>query len=167
MQITTRVLTALVVALTLLASGTARASDFDALLMKAKEGEIGAMHDVGAAYANGGVVARDYSEAMRWFERAALKGQHNSMYSLAIMHRMGQGVAVDLVKAYVWYALAAKHIPKTEDEWFIPRAKIAMYERRPREIAAQLSQEDLLHAERLREEIGKRIEIASHAEPKR
>ncbi|MFT3734526.1 MAG: tetratricopeptide repeat protein [Rhodocyclaceae bacterium] len=146
-----------VVAATLLTFSVANASDLSATLAKAKEGDIGAMHNVGVAYANGEVVEQDYGRAMQWFEMAAKKGQHNSMYSLAVMHKLGQGVPVDLVKAYAWHSLAAEFIPKDADEWFIPRAKVAMYLRRPGEVARQLSDTELRQAEELRKELRKRI----------
>lgn len=41
------------------------------------------------------------------------------------MHNLEQ--AIDMVQASAWYALAADRIPKNGDEWYTPRAKVAMY----------------------------------------
>jgi Sel1 repeat len=144
-------------AILLLASLSALAEDFQIVLRKAESGDIYAMHAMGVIYANGEEKPQDYAEAFKWFEKAAYGGQHNAMYSLAIMYKFGQGRDIDMVKAYAWHALAAKYIPKNADEWFIPRAKVDMYMRRPGEIATQLSKNELLRAEQYLQEMAAKI----------
>ena len=135
----------------------ANAANLDELNSSAKAGDINAMHNLGIIYITGQDAPQNYSEAMKWFEKAALQGQHNSMYSLGIMHRLGEGVPIDLSKAWAWYSLAAHFIPKDVDEWFIPRSKIEMYQRRPREIEPDLTKDDMMKAEILRAGLYKKI----------
>jgi hypothetical protein len=146
-----------------LISSSASAASFADEYKSAQAGDVGAMHNVGAKYANGKEVQQDYAEAAKWFERAAFKGQHNSMYSLAVMNRLGQGGEVNLVAAYAWYSLAAEHIPKDADEWYIPRAKVAMFLRRPAEIAALLNASERQQAEKLKSELAQKIEGRSNS----
>ena len=147
----------------LFACSAALASGLEANVVAANKGDIDAMHNLGVAHANGESVPQDFSKAYEWFYRAALKGQHNSMYSLAVMNRLGQGRKVDLVSAYVWYGFAAEHIPKDADEWFIPRAKVAMFLRRPGEIERMLSESELSSAKALRQKLAQRIERRQRA----
>jgi hypothetical protein len=145
------------------AFGGALAADLETTVRAANSGDVDAMHNLGAIYANGDLAGQDYAKAYEWFYRAALKGQHNSMYSLAVMHRLGQGREVDLIRAYAWYSLAADHIPKDADEWFIPRAKVAMFLRRPGELERVLSASELSRARELRQELAVGIERRQHA----
>ena len=135
----------------------ANAANLEELNTAAQAGDINAMHNIGIIYVNGHEAPQNYSEAMKWFEKAALQGQHNSMYSLGIMHRYGEGVPIDLSKAWAWHSLAAEFIPKDVDEWFIPRSKIEMYQRRPREIETDLTKNDMKKAEALQAELYKKI----------
>ncbi|NOT66906.1 MAG: sel1 repeat family protein [Methylophilaceae bacterium] len=145
------------------ASFCAMAEDFATVLHKAENGDTYAMHEIGVVYANGEGRPQDYAEAFKWFEKAAYGGQHNAMYSLAIMYKFGQGRDVDMVKALAWHALAAKYIPKNADEWFIPRAKVDMYLRRPGEIAAQLSTSEQERAAQLYAELATKIGVPESA----
>lgn len=136
---------------------SANAANFDELEAAAQAGDTYAMHEIGFIYVTGQDVPKNYSEAIKWFEKAALLGQHNSMFSLGIMHRHGEGIPIDLTKAWAWYSLAAEFIPKNGDEWFIPRAKIDMYQRVPKEIVLSLSKDDLEKAKSIRAELHKTI----------
>jgi TPR repeat protein len=149
----------LVIAILFFTHASGIAASFEETLRDAEKGDIYAMHSMGVDYANGETRPQDYAQAFKWFEKAAFRGQHNSMYSLAVMYRLGQGRDVDLVQAYAWYALAAKYIPKNADEWFIPRAKVAMYLNRPGEIASKLSPMERERAQQLYDDLAKQIVI--------
>lgn len=150
-----------VIFLAILFASSVAYAEFGESIKAANEGDIEEMHNVGYAYVTGREAEKNYPEAMRWFTRAAYLGQHNSMYSLAIMYRFGQGVSINLPQAYAWYSLAADFIPKGLDEWFIPRSKIAMYERRPRELAAEMTPEQLELAQSIKAALKKEIQANS------
>lgn len=50
----------------------------------------------------------DYAEAVRWFRRAADQGDEKAQFALGLSYLHGQGVAQDLVAAYMWFDLAAR-----------------------------------------------------------
>ncbi|TWI69795.1 Sel1 repeat-containing protein [Pseudoduganella lurida] len=141
-----------------LCCASAGAADFATELADAQKGDTEAMHNVGALYAMGRGVPQDYTAAMDWFGRAARRGNYGSMYSLGIMYRFGQGVPIDMVQASAWYTIAAETIPKNADEWFIPRAKVAMYLRTADEVRKGLGDSEraaaAARAAELRREIG-------------
>ena len=56
-------------------------------------------------YAQG--VARDYTPARNWYQRAAAAGNAKAMYNLGVLYENGQGVAQDYGKAREWYQMAA------------------------------------------------------------
>ena len=61
---------------------------------------------IGNKYYNGEGVARDYSEAVKWFRRAADKGNIDAQFQLGLMYETGKGVS-DYSEALNWYRLAA------------------------------------------------------------
>ncbi len=62
---------------------------------------------LGVAYANGEMVARDYSKARTWYEQAAVEGNSMAMNNLGVLYEFGQGVAPDYVRARELYERAA------------------------------------------------------------
>lgn len=120
----------------------ANALDFADTLGRAQRGECGAAHNVGVAYVTGNGVEKNETEARTWFLRAARLGSHSAMYSLGIVYRFGQGVEVDPVESAAWYALAATYIAQNDDEWVVPRAKIAMYARTAAEAENKLTEDE-------------------------
>ncbi len=138
---------------------SAMAEDFSTTLRQAENGDSAAMHSIGVIYANGEGRPQDYNEAFKWFEKAAMLGQHNAMYSLGIMYERGQGREADLVKSAAWYTLAALYIPRLVDEWFLPRAKVEMYIRQPTTIFKKLTDAQSLAAAQLRTELGAKIAL--------
>ena len=56
-------------------------------------------------------VPKDYAEGLKWLRRSAKTGDQYAQYAqieLAKAYRDGTGVNVDLVMAYVWFAMAAR-----------------------------------------------------------
>lgn len=56
---------------------------------------------------SGGGVPQDYSEAVRWYRKAAEQGNADSQNNLALMYEHGQGGPQDYVAAVAWYRKAA------------------------------------------------------------
>ncbi len=56
---------------------------------------------------NGDGTARDPKESVAWFERAALQGQVNAQFTLAVMYLRGTGVDRDAVRGFAWLDIAA------------------------------------------------------------
>ena len=59
-------------------------------------------------YEEGQGVARDYSEAARWYRQAAEQGIAVAQTALATLYTKGSGVAQDLPEAVRWYRKAAE-----------------------------------------------------------
>jgi TPR repeat protein len=57
---------------------------------------------------NGEGVPVNYTEAMRWFQRAADRGYLEAWYDLGIMCERGQGIAANEELALVMYRKAAQ-----------------------------------------------------------
>src|SRR3989344_2448186 len=63
---------------------------------------------VGSAYLLGkGGVRQDLEEAVKWFEKAAAKGNPTALYNLGVSYCAGTGVPRDLQKAAEYFQLAA------------------------------------------------------------
>ena len=73
----------------------------------ASAGHVRAMHNLGAMLLKN-ATALSYREAAAWFEQAAAKGFPDSQYNLALLYEHGLGIEQDLLRAYQWYAEAAK-----------------------------------------------------------
>jgi len=63
---------------------------------------------VGIHYYLGAGVDRDFAEAGRWFERAALQGNPSAQRNLATLYLRGLGVKQDDFLAYAWFNEAAE-----------------------------------------------------------
>jgi GAF domain/PilZ domain/Sel1 repeat len=86
-------------------------SDSDAptleqLRQLADQGDPSVEYALGARYAFGDGVGQNYSEAVRWFFRAAEQGHVISQATLGAYYMAGRGVSVDLSKAYFWAYVA-------------------------------------------------------------
>ena len=65
------------------------------------------MRILGILYYNGEGVARDYTTARKWWEKAADKGDASAMSNLGSLYLGGQGVAQDSAKALELFKKAA------------------------------------------------------------
>ncbi len=86
-------------------------SDKEALLAKARHGDVGAQFWLGAAYEQGWFGKTDFQEALKWLRRAAKHGDPDAQIALGQMHDDGEGVPQNYVLAAKWYRRAAEHVP--------------------------------------------------------
>jgi len=49
----------------------------------------------------------DYIEAMRWYRKAADKGDADAMFNIGVLYDNGEGVKQDYIEAMRWYRKAA------------------------------------------------------------
>ena len=68
----------------------------------AENGNIDAARRIGTYYYDGAGVKKDYSEAIKWYEKAALLGDQWSRIRLGEMYRDGKGTLPDTEKAVKW-----------------------------------------------------------------
>jgi TPR repeat protein len=79
------------------------------LYSAASKGDGDAMHTIGCCFVNGiGGVGRDFTEAVKWFRKAAEKGHVPSQYNMAISYKQGTGVPQDERQATYWWEKAAE-----------------------------------------------------------
>ncbi|MFA6561029.1 MAG: tetratricopeptide repeat-containing serine protease family protein [Verrucomicrobiia bacterium] len=90
-------------------SFTARAqlSDFAELSAKAAQGNAEAQFKLGVRYHYGEGVPQNYSEALKWFQKAAEQGFAPAQSELGYMHEQGHGTTVNFDEAVKWYRKAA------------------------------------------------------------
>lgn len=89
--------------------------------MAAEQGHTNSQYNLGTLYYNGlGVRSEifnrwplsliykqsDLEQAVRWYQLAAENDHGDAQYNLASMYQKGEGVAPDIIKAYVWARLA-------------------------------------------------------------
>ncbi|GHA02394.1 hypothetical protein GCM10008090_09650 [Arenicella chitinivorans] len=74
----------------------------------AEEGRAWAQSDLGSLYEDGLVLARDYSEAVRWYRLAAEQGYPGAQTNLGMMYARGRGVTNSRRTAIEWFQRAAK-----------------------------------------------------------
>lgn len=74
----------------------------------AETGSAEAQFSLGNLYAEGKVVPNDFTEATKWFHKAADQGYPQALYTLGVIYSGGHGVPVDFAEGYVWYCLAEK-----------------------------------------------------------
>ncbi len=89
---------------------------FDWCLKAAKQGHTSAQFSVGQSYyfglstvegpTKGQGVLQNYHKALKWFEKAASKGDSESMLHLGTMYQNGYGVRQDHTKAIQWFKKA-------------------------------------------------------------
>jgi len=84
------------------------ATAFDLLVGAAEAGNVDAMNLLGVLYTVGTQVPRDYSLAIRWFQKAADGGSPAAMSNLATLHLFGIGTSRDHATALRWFARAAE-----------------------------------------------------------
>ncbi len=71
--------------------------------MQAEPGNRRALFQLGRGFDAGGA----YSEARRWYEKAAALGHAPAMSNLGVLYQKGQGVQQDDVEARRWFEKAA------------------------------------------------------------
>ncbi len=81
-------------------------SDINVIRKKAEKGDAQSQYNLGVAYFNGEVVARDYAQAFFWHSKAAEQGHAPALSNLGLYHARGWGVAKDVVQAITYYRIA-------------------------------------------------------------
>jgi len=75
----------------------------------AEAGDAASQYNIANIYATGNHgVAKNETEAFKWFRKAAGQGNTSAQYNLASMYRMGKGVPRNNTEAAKWYRLAAE-----------------------------------------------------------
>ena len=77
------------------------------LTARAATGDSNSEYRLGLCYYNGDGVAKDYSEAVKWFRKAAEQNLAAAQIIWAVCYA-GQGVAKDEVEAVKWFRKAAE-----------------------------------------------------------
>ena len=77
-------------------------------LEEALEGETEAQFRVGCMYLEGWGVRRDVTEAIRWFQTAAMHGHVAAQFNIGVMCDRGDGIERDPRRAARWYRKAAE-----------------------------------------------------------
>ena len=72
---------------------------FRDMLVLADQGNAYAQNYVGKAYQAGDVVIQDAVIAVKWFNKAALQGDRNAQYNLALCYWTGAGIPQDQTAA--------------------------------------------------------------------
>ncbi len=77
-------------------------------LLPAQQGDPQAQLFTGYLYETGQGVRQDYSEAARWYRKAAEQGNAVAQAQLGNMYRLGKGVSQSYIMAYMWLDVSAK-----------------------------------------------------------
>lgn len=80
----------------------------------AQQGDAGAQRRMGIMYASGRGVPEDYTEAEKWFQKAAAQGDLDAIWNIGNIHHRGRGsFQKDFVEGEKWYLRAAErgHLP--------------------------------------------------------
>lgn len=77
-------------------------------LPAARSGNADAEELIGVLYALGLGVEQDDTRAFEWYLRSSMKGHPGAQSGIGWYYEVGRGVlAIDLVRAYMWYTLSA------------------------------------------------------------
>ena len=84
-------------------------ADINAIIEKAKTGNVNAQYTLGRYYFLGlNGIKQSYSKAAYWWEKAAEQGHSNAQFNLGICYSDGKGVEQSYSKAAYWYERAAE-----------------------------------------------------------
>jgi uncharacterized protein len=78
------------------------------LLPLAETGDTFAQTNIGYMLSQGLGVEKNEQEAIKWYEKAALKGDSNAQYNIGSMCETGRGIRQDYEKAMEWYSKSAE-----------------------------------------------------------
>jgi TPR repeat protein len=78
------------------------------LKARAETGDPTSEYQLGLCYYSGQGVAKDFSEAVKWFRKAAEQNYAMAQNALGICYANGQGVTKDEVEAVKWFRKAAE-----------------------------------------------------------
>ena len=66
-----------------------------------------AQYNLALHYKDGEGIAKDLSQAVEWFRRAAEQGFSSAQHSMGLSYEFGYGIDKDINKAVEWYRKAA------------------------------------------------------------
>jgi TPR repeat protein len=78
------------------------------LVSRAEAGDAESEFELGNRYYSGKGVTRDFSEAVKWFRKAAEQNFAKAQYNLGFCYSKGEGLAKDEVEAAKWFRKAAE-----------------------------------------------------------
>lgn len=78
------------------------------LLPPAEGGNTFAQTSIGYMLSQGLGIIKNEREAIRWYEKAAFKGDSDAQYNLGSMYERGRGTKQDYQKAFDWYLKSAE-----------------------------------------------------------
>ena len=85
-------------------------------------------------------VLQDYAEAIRWFRKAANRGEAIAQSQLGLMYASGHGVPQDYVQAHMWLNLAASGVGGEDQKKFSDARD---------ELAGKMTTQQIAEAQRL------------------
>lgn len=74
---------------------------------RAEQGDANAEYHLASLYYQGKGVPQSYTDAFRWYQKAADQGTPKGEYGVAYMYYWGLGVQQDYAQAFQWYRKAA------------------------------------------------------------
>jgi len=83
--------------------------DLNDCRVKAEQGHLDAVYNLGVIYYTGQGVSRDYKEAVRWYQKSAARGHSRALYNLGLMSVQGQGVSQDHQEAVRLFKKSAEY----------------------------------------------------------
>ena len=72
---------------------------------------------LGIFYLDGTGVQQNYSQALYWFEKAAIQNDPDAQYNLGRLYYEGKGVPQDYAQAHYWLKKAADQHPWLADDY--------------------------------------------------
>ena len=81
---------------------------FEILKPLAENDNASAQYNLGVLYARGQGVPQDFTEAAKWYQKAAEQGLAEAQYNLGVRYDRGQEVQQDFTEAAKWYQSAAE-----------------------------------------------------------
>ncbi len=81
---------------------------FETQMKLAEQGDAEAQFQLGGRYAEGNGVEEDFSEALKWYQRAAKANHAEAQYALGTAYAYGIKVPHDYEKAVEWFKRAAQ-----------------------------------------------------------
>ena len=90
--------------------------------LSAEQGDAQAQYNLGAMYARGDGVLKNYNEAVKLYQLAAEQGHATAQSNIGYMYQHGNGVLKDNVTAHMWYNISSANGHEDAGEW---RDKVA------------------------------------------
>ena len=94
-----------------------RSPSITAIIARAERGDPAAAARLGWLFSTGRGVPQNYSEAAKWFYRAATHGNADAQFALGMAYNKGQGVPRDYVLSYLWLNLSAAQAVGSDREF--------------------------------------------------